>query len=463
MNDPLAVTHVAHGRLVRGADLEYTSRDRNVAFATPKLDIDALVWPRPAPGPAFDLPMAAVLDFLVATGKQLAVDANPHLQTALEATCLVNNMAPDVLRASYDRLAPFFDREILEFDLDHGLGQGTEWRTIVRPNGTTMAVRAYPLRLLHFLAGNGPPLSAFSIARGALTRGVNLLKLPSNDLFTAPAILATMADLDPDHPVLRSFSAAYWRGGDEDVERRLFRREFFDTVVAWGGESALRNVQKYVGPGLDLVALNPKVSISVIGREAFADTETTEFVAQCAALDVGAQEACQDSRFQFVEGSVTEVDEFCGRLHARLVESTGPVPGRPTPPDVTQMLVRLQEQQADIRVWGDVDGRGLVIRSGEPLDIYPIGRTVNVVATRDLADAARYVDVATQTVGIYPADRKAVLREIVFAAGAQRVVTLGGVSTQGMPHGRPHDGFYVLERMVRWVCDEELTKLPSGE
>jgi Acyl-CoA reductase (LuxC) len=463
MNDPLAVPHVAHGRLVRGGDLEYTSRDRGVAFATPKLDIETLVWPRPAPGPAFDLPMTDVLDFLVATGKQLTVDTNPHLQEALEATGLINNLPPDVLRSSYDRLAPFFDREILEFDLDHGLGHGTEWRTIIRPNGTTMAVRAYPLRLLHFLAGNGPPLSAFSIARGALTRGVNMMKLPSNDLFTAPAILATMADLDPDHPVLRSFSAAYWRGGDEDVERQLFRKEFFDTVVAWGGDSALRNVQNYIGPGLDLVALNPKVSISLIGREAFADTDTTEFVALCAARDVGAQEACQDSRFQFAEGSDAELDDFCSRLHTRLVEGSGPVPGRPTPPDVKQTLARLQEQQADIRVWGDFDGRGLVIRSSEPLDIYPIGRTVNVVATRELTDAARYVDVATQTVGIYPADRKPVLREVVFSAGAQRVVTLGGVSTQGMPHGRPHDGFYVLERMVRWVCDEELTALPSAE
>src|SRR5262249_39212733 len=160
--------------------------------------------------------------------------------------------------------------------------------------------------------------------------------------------------------------------------------------------------------------------------------------------------------FQFVEGSDAEVDDFCGRLHAQLVGSTGPVPGRPTPPDVRQTLARLQEQDADIRVWGEFDGRGLVIRSNEPLDIYPIGRTVNVVAPFDLVDAARFVDVATQTVGIYPAERKASLRDVVFSAGAQRVVTLGGVTKQGMPHGRPHDGVYVLERMVRWVCDEEL-------
>jgi hypothetical protein len=76
-----------------------------------------------------------------------------------------------------------------------------------------------------------------------------------------------------------------------------------------------------------------------------------------------------------------------------------------------------------------------------------------------VADAARFVNVETQTVGIYPVERKPVLRDVVFSAGAQRVVTLGGVMKQGMPHGRPHDGFYVLERMVRWVSDEDL---PDG-
>jgi Acyl-CoA reductase (LuxC) len=456
MTDPLLVTHVAHGRMVRGRDLEFTSRSREVAFATPKINVEDLVWPRPFPGPAFDLPMTDVVDFLVATGAELNVDTNEHLRAALESTCRINNLAPDALRSSYDRLADFFDRQLLEFDIAHGLGVATEWRSVGRPSGTPMAVRAYPLRLLHFLAGNGPPLAALSIARGALTRGVNMLKLPSSDLFTAPAILATMADLDADHPVLRSFSAAYWRGGDDAVEALLFRKEYFDTVVAWGGESAIRNVHKYIGPGLDLVALNPKESASLIGREAFADPRTTDFAARCAALDVGSQEACQDSRFQFVEGTDSQVDDFCDRLHTQIRQGIGATPGRPTPPEIRHTLGRLREEHADIRVWGQPDGCGLVVRSREPLDMYPIGRTVNVVAVRDLADAARYINVGTQTVGIYPADRKATLREVVFSAGAQRVVTLGGVSTQGTPYGRPHDGYYLLARMVRWVCDEDL-------
>jgi hypothetical protein len=38
--------------------------------------------------------------------------------------------------------------------------------------------------------------------RGALTKGVNLLKLPSNDLFTATAVLHAMAAVAPDRPIV---------------------------------------------------------------------------------------------------------------------------------------------------------------------------------------------------------------------------------------------------------------------
>ena len=65
-----------------------------------------------------------------------------------------------------------------------------------------------------------PASPAITIARGALTKGVHLLKLPSNDLFTGTAILRTMAEVDPDHPVTQSFSCVYWRGGDPDGRRR---------------------------------------------------------------------------------------------------------------------------------------------------------------------------------------------------------------------------------------------------
>ena len=58
-------------------------------------------------------------------------------------------------------------------------------------------------------------------------------------------------------------------------------------------------------------------------------------------------------------------------------------------------------------MWGKTDGKGLVIRSDEPVDFHPINKTANVVRVDSLDDAMRYVNVATQTVGLLPASAHA--------------------------------------------------------
>jgi hypothetical protein len=73
-----------------------------------------------------------------------------------------------------------------------------------------------------------------SIAQSALVKSVSLFKMPSADPFSTVAFLRTMADIDPEHPLVKSMSAVYWRGGDDAVERVLYRPQYFDKLVAWG-------------------------------------------------------------------------------------------------------------------------------------------------------------------------------------------------------------------------------------
>jgi hypothetical protein len=285
---------------------------------------------------------------------------------------------------------------------------------------------------------------------------VHLFKLPSNDLFSATAILRTMAAVAPDHPLVRSFSAAYWRGGDAKVEGLLMRPQFFDKLVAWGGEGTIKSVKQYIGPGFELVAFDPKTSISMIGREAFESDAVLVEVAERAATDatIMNQQACASSRVQFVEGSVLEVDRYCGLMQAQLgVErNTASACGNPLPGELRDEIDGLRDMQPHYRVWGGYEGRGVVIRSEEPVDFHPDGRVVNVVPVASLAEAVDRANVATQTVGVYPPSRKAELRDALAAAGVQRVVELG--KAVAFEPGISHDGFYPLQRFVRWVNDE---------
>lgn len=75
-----------------------------------------------------------------------------------------------------------------------------------------------------------------------------------------------------------------------------------------------------------------------------------------------------------------------------------------------------------------------------------------MIPVEDLRDALPNVNVATQTVSMYPGERKTELRDLLCSAGAQRITTLG--ASGGMEAGLAHDGFLPLNRLVRWLNDE---------
>ena len=452
----IPIVQVIRGRVETGGERLYRSRDLGAPLAAPAADLNAWVFPRSEPQPAMNLPIGEVMDFLGELGARLDLDRNDHLRRAFELAGRVNVLGAKALEQGYRSLGVFFRRDYLDAEYAQALGSMDDgWREVERPDGSLMRVRPFPARILHVLAGNAPGMAATAIVRGSLSRGVHLLKLPSNDLFTAPAILATMAEIDANHPLVQSFSAAYWRGGEQQIESALFRPQFFDKVMAWGGGDAIANVQKYMSPGLELVSLDPKTSISIICREAFANDRTLMQAAAAAGVDVGSQEACGSSRVQFIEGSVEEADRYCAELLDQLrfqAETAGG--GRVTPSDLREEVNALRLMDPEYRVWGEPDGRGLVVRSEEPVQFDLISRTVNVVPVANAIEAAKYVNVATQTVGVYPAQRKVGLRDALCAGGAQRVTTLGAGGARPS-FGRPHDGFYPLNRMVRWVADED--------
>jgi hypothetical protein len=280
------------------------------------------------------------------------------------------------------------------------------------------------------------------------------MKMPSNDPFTPIAVLRTLCDIDPEHPLVQCFSAVYWRGGDADVESILFRTQFFDKIIAWGGEGAIRNAVKYLGPGLELVSFDPKTSISVIGPEAFESPERTRAVADLAANDVRYQEGCGTSRHQYLQGTVEQADAYCEALLAAMHDYHDRVQGscKATPTEIVEEVDGLRLLEPEYRVWGTYDGSGLVVRSDEPVDFYPDGRTVNVVRLDDLDDVAQHVNVATQTVGVFPPERKVALRDRLASGGVDRVANLGTASAGGTGAlGIPHDGMIALHRMVRWI------------
>lgn len=447
------------GKVFEGRDVRHRSRDLGVDFVTPRIDLNELVTPRTEPGPLFDIKLSEILDFLAASGEAMKRDARGYLREAVDRIAATNVLPRSLIEANVRMAAEYLDKARLLEYAQQNLGDVRAldgWVPRTDSTGRRSFTRAFPPRLIHVLPGNSPLVSVQSIAMGAMVKGVNLFKMGSSDPFMAVAILRTMMEVDSEHPLPRSMSAVYWRGGDEAVERALYRPQFFDKIVAWGGGDAINNVVKYLGPGFQLVSFDPKTSISMIGRKAFESDEVLDDVATRAAHDVGLlnQEACVCSRVLFVEGDRGQVDRFCERLQRKLADRNangGKAP--PLPRDLAEEVEALRSMDDDFGVWGVPDGSGLVIRSDEPVDFHPINKTANVVPVRSLEDALKWVNVATQTVGVYPPVRQVELRNGLASGGAQRIVRLGDAGGQSI--GAPHDAMYIMHRFVHWIVHED--------
>ena len=457
----LSAPFFVRGDIVEGDTTVHRSRDLGVDFTTPAVDLDALITPRSTLPPLLDVPLAEIIDFLAETGDRLGLDKNPHMQRCLDLVAETNPLPRRVVENLYHVAPHLLTREALLAQVESNFADPSVldgWVSRTDAEGNTGAIRAFPPRMVHMLAGNAPAGCIASIAQGALVKAVNLFKMPSSDPFTTVAVLRTMAEIDPKHPVVQSMSAIYWQGGDQAIERTIYRPQFFDKIVAWGGGPAIQNVIGYLGPGIQLISFDPKSSISMIGREVFASDETLADVVERVAADttVFNQEACLASRFVFLEGERAQAERFCAALVDRLgVDRMFGSAVAPLPPaDIRDELEVMVAMDDEVTMFGKPDGRGLVLLSDRPVDFHPTNKISNVVLVPSLEDAVRFVNVATQTIGVYPFDRKAVLRDRLASAGGQRVCRVG--TANGHVAGSPHDAMYPLHRFVHWMGDDDI-------
>ena len=444
---------------VEGDDAVHRSRDLGVDFRTPRIDLDLVVPPRSETPPLLNVKLSEIIDFLVETGQRIVDPNNTYIGTCIERMCATHVLPRAVLEAQVKGAAAYLNKALLNEVVEQNFPNPAAldgWVPRQDHTGRRSFVRAFAPRLIHVLPGNSPGVAVKSIAQGAMVKAVNLFKMSSSDPFTTVAILRTMADIDAEHPIVRSMSAIYWRGGDDAIERILYRPQYFDKIVAWGGGDAINNVVKYLGPGLQLISFDPKTSISMVGREAFVSDETIAEAADLASADVMVlnQEACVASRFVFVEAGIEAGDPFCGLLHKRIAERAADSgDARKLDMELREQIDMLMMMEDEYRVWGRPDGKGVVIRSEQPVDFHPIGKTCNVVLVRSLDEAMKYVNVATQTVGFYPFGRIADYRDRLASDGAQRIVRLGEAGPSTI--GNPHDAMYPLHRFVHWMAHED--------
>jgi len=461
---------IIRGEVIEDADVEYGGRKAETRFRTADVSkyMDRLPLSAPsAMADLYSLSFDQVLDFLEELGTRLTLKGNLHLQEALALSIQTSGLGEAILRDCYANLCQVFDRQRMReiADILIGIPFLEGWVNTRSQGGTKTFVRAFGARSVHVIAGNVPTVSALTILRNTLTRSDMIIKTPSNDPLTAAAIARTMVDMAPDHPITRHLSVAYWKGGDEKVEAELYKPANIEKIVAWGGMASITHIVKYLQPGIDLITLDPKLSSTIIGREAFVGEERMREVAKRVALDIGVfnQQACLNARVVYIQtGTDPDGIAAANRFGKLVYEAIQAIPEHLSNP-VRALDPALAEEMEGLRFAGDAyktfggDGRGGVIvsQSDQPVEFAPLlaNRVANLVPIDDLNVAISAVTAYTQTIGIYPEELIPKIRDQLAFAGAQRLVTLGYVAPTRSFAG-PQDGMEPMRRMCKWILSE---------
>jgi len=465
------ITHVPliiRGRIIEDADLEFGGRRNGLAFTTPDVrqHLDALTLDDPAAlADIHALKSEQIFDYLAALGEELVLDHNPYLQEAFELSAQSSGLSAGIVHHLYSTLGGLFAKPFVRELAENAIGLRylDGWVERKMASGCICNIRAFGARTAHVLAGNVPMPSALGVIRNAITRSDAIFKTPSNDPITAAAIGRTMIRMAPDHPVTRHLTIAYWKGGDESIEAHLYNPTRIEKIIAWGGQASITHISRYIQPGIDLITMDPKLSSSIIGAATFEDEATMAQVAERAALDVAYfnQQACASARVIYLEcGTSDDGLAKANRFGELLFDAIQKLPRTCSGPGVIdeELLAEMQSLKMvsnDHRIiGGGEEGAVIISQMDEPVDFAPLlnNRVVNLVPVDDLDVPIRSVTAYTQTIGVYPDQLKAALRDRLVFNGAQRIVSLGYACKAAM--AGPHDGMEPLRRMCKWISDE---------
>tara|TARA_R110002110_G_scaffold400712_1_gene617254 strand:- start:1423 stop:2874 length:1452 start_codon:yes stop_codon:yes gene_type:complete len=463
---------IIRGEIIEESTLEFEGRKGTVHFSTADVGkhlTQLTSYDREAMAAYQALSIDSIARFLDRLGQRLNLDNNPWLQQAFELSCHTSGISSSILEALYRNIGHklFAYENVMEFAEQRiGVAFLEGWVPHAMRDGTVASVRAFGSRSVHIIAGNTPGVAFNTILRSSVTRSDCITKMPSNDPLTFSAILRTMIEMDPEHPITRHFSGAYWKGGNESLESRLYRPEHIEKIIAWGGYDSIRHITRYLQPGIDLITLDPKHSASIIGREALVDDASIDNVALRAACDIGAynQELCANARILYVECDYQNERELAAlnRFGAAVFQAmqtlpaTLSTPAKYLEPELKQELDSLFMLEDWYRVYRDDEANGAIIVSqlDEPVSFSGslACRTANIVPVKSMTEILRRINSSTQTVGVYPATTKTAIRDALALRGAQIIISLGYVAR--INSNGPMDGMEPERRMLKWLVDQ---------
>lgn len=406
------------------------------------------------------LPVRDIVAAIDRVIQQLLDPTSPEHRLLLRWLPLSTGFSPEMIRVSLGPTLRTFRALQLQRFLVEDLGNpalldGFEPRVT---GGWTHAEG--PDLLAHVWAGNVPGLPLWSLICGLLAKAGNIGKVSAGEPVFATVFAQTLARLEP--RLGAAVAVLWWDRQDSQIPHAVWQQA--DTVLAYGGDAALRDLQAQLPPGVRLLPHGHKLSFGVVGRAALSAGRAPA-IARLAADDLvrHEQQGCYSPQFFYVErgGQVTPL-EFAQRLAAGLQRLSAkfprPRPGLAEAAQIAQWRGQLEWaafDDASVQLLGHPEQSWSVVYRDRPTPIAPgpLHRCVQVVALDSLdqlpaclAPQRRYLQSAG--LALAPEQLQALALQLA-AVGVTRLSAIGQM-TQPAP-GWHNDGRPSLLDLVTLV------------
>lgn len=313
----------------------------------------------------------------------------------------------------------------------------------------------------HWLAGNVQVLGMFVLIESILTKNVNLLKVSSRDSGVFKAMLKAFQGevfttrggytISGD-ALLETIALVYYDHEEAALGKKM--SEMANIRIAWGGREAVTTVSRFPAKfDCEDLIMGPKLSFSVISREALNEERKVKKLARRVAVDASVfdQTGCASTHNVFVEcgGSVTP-KEFAAYLAEGMKKTATQIPKGETAPEQISAIHSVRGvYDFKGQVYGDDYCEWTVLYS-EDVELHPpvYGRVVFVHPVEQMEDVLPFVTDQIQTIGLAAQGERA---EKFAVAAANRGALRFPVCGRMLNFDSPWDGMYLTDRMVRWV------------
>lgn len=167
-------------------------------------------------------------------------------------------------------------------------------------------VKAQPKGLVcHWVAGNIPTLSIFSLVQSMLVRNSNILRIPEQSIEATISLLKVFSQIEEGEfkgsDLLKANSIVYYPSSDHVANASLSM--VADIRVVWGGLTAVQAIQGLAHrEHCEDIIFGPKYSFSVLDHEILESPDLEKYIRRFAT-DVVAfeQSACSSPHVFFIE------------------------------------------------------------------------------------------------------------------------------------------------------------------